>query len=65
MIKGSRLVLNMSTSVQTKAAEAHLTEGQFLLEQQMFNIEYSLICIAGTRRPTVSERRRNLDPWQT
>jgi hypothetical protein len=37
------LVLNISTSKQTSAAaEACLTEGWFLLEEQTFNLEKSL-----------------------
>jgi hypothetical protein len=37
-------VTNMSTSLQTiLAAEAHLAEGQFLLEEQTLNMEKSLI----------------------
>jgi hypothetical protein len=40
----SGFVPNMSTSLQTTlAAEAHLAEGQFLLEEQTMNIEKSLI----------------------
>jgi hypothetical protein len=37
----------------TLSAEAHLAEGQFFLEEQILNEEKSLICRAGTRRPTV------------
>jgi hypothetical protein len=45
----------MPTSLQTTlAAEAHLAEGQFLLEQTL-NIEKPLIYQRGTRRQTVSE----------
>jgi hypothetical protein len=59
-------VPNMSTSLQTTlAAEAHLAEGQFLLEEQTLNIEKSLIRVyrTGTRRPTVSKTEgQNLDP---
>jgi hypothetical protein len=53
----------MSTSLQTTlAAEAHLAEGQFLLEQTL-NIEKSLMYRTGTRRPTVSKTEgQNLDP---
>jgi hypothetical protein len=40
----------MSTSIQTSAAEAHLTEGQFLVEEHLMNKEKSLIFRAGTRR---------------
>jgi hypothetical protein len=38
----------------TLAAEAHLAEGQFLLEELTLNKETSLIYRAGIRRPTVS-----------
>jgi hypothetical protein len=51
------LVPNPSTSLKTTlTAETHLrvSEGQFLLEEQTFNIEKSLIYRAGTRKPTVS-----------
>jgi hypothetical protein len=42
-------------------AEAHLAEGQFLLEEQ--TRENSLMYRAGTERPTVSKReRQNLEP---
>jgi hypothetical protein len=61
----SGFVPNMSTttSLQTLAAEAHLAEGQFLLEEQTLNIEKSLIYRTGTRRPTVSKTEgQNLDP---
>jgi hypothetical protein len=44
----SGFVPNMSTSLQTTlAAEAHLAEGQFLLEEQTLNIEKSLIYRTG------------------
>jgi hypothetical protein len=47
----------------TLAAEAHLAEGQFLLEEQTLNTEKSLIYRTGTRRPTVSKTEgKNLDP---
>jgi hypothetical protein len=54
----------MSKSLQTTlAAEAHLAEGQFLLEEQTLNIEKSLIYRTGTRKPTVSKTDgQNLDP---
>jgi hypothetical protein len=54
----------MSTSLQTTlAAEAHLAEGQFLLEEQTLNIEKSLIYRRGTRRPAVSKTEgQNLYP---
>jgi hypothetical protein len=45
----------MSTFLQTTlAAEEHLAEGQFILEEQTLSIEKSLIYRRGTRRPTVS-----------
>jgi hypothetical protein len=40
----------------TLAAEAHLAEGQLLLEEQTLNIEISLIYPVVTRRVPVSER---------
>jgi predicted N-acetyltransferase YhbS len=41
----------MATSLQTTlAAEAHVAEGQFLLEEQTLNTEKSLIYRTGTRR---------------
>jgi hypothetical protein len=53
----------MSTSLQTTlAADAHLVEGQFLLEKQTLNIEMSLIYRKGTRRPTSKTEGQNLDP---
>jgi hypothetical protein len=54
----------MSTSLQTTfAAEAHLAEGQFLLEEHALNTEKSLIYRTGTRRQTVSKiEEQNLDP---
>jgi hypothetical protein len=54
----------MSTSLQTTlAAAAHLAEGQYLLEEQILNIEKSLIYRTGTRRTTVSKTGgQNLDP---
>jgi hypothetical protein len=55
---------NTSTSLQaTLAADAHLAEGQFLLEGQTFNIAKSLIYRAGTPRPTLSKTEgQNLKP---
>jgi hypothetical protein len=44
-----------SKYVSTLAAEAHLAEGQFLLEEQTLNIEKSLIYQTGTRRPKVAK----------
>jgi hypothetical protein len=44
MIRETVLVPNVSLSLQTKlAAEMHLAEGQFLLEEQMLNIEKFLM----------------------
>jgi hypothetical protein len=58
------LVPNTLTSLQTtKTAEAHLTEGQFLLGEQTFNTENSLMYPAGTLRATDFKREgQNLDP---
>jgi hypothetical protein len=47
---------NTSTSLQTTlAADAHLAEGQYLLEQQTLNNAKSLIYQAATQRPTISK----------
>jgi hypothetical protein len=47
---------NASTSLQTiLVANAHLAEGQFLLEDQTLNNPKSLICRAGTRRLAISK----------
>jgi hypothetical protein len=44
---------NTSASLQTTlAADAHLAEGQFLLEEQTLNNTISMIYRAGTRRQT-------------
>jgi hypothetical protein len=57
------LALNTSTSSQTLAADAHLAEGQFLLEEQTLNNTKSLIYRAGTRRPAISKTEgQNLEP---
>jgi hypothetical protein len=55
---------NTSTSLQTTlAADAHLAEGQFLLEEQTLNKAKSLIYRTGTRRPTISKTEgQNLEP---
>jgi hypothetical protein len=59
---GSKYIKIMQT---TFAAEAHLAEGQFLLEEQALNIQKSLIYRAGTLRPAVSKREgQNLEPRQ-
>jgi hypothetical protein len=56
------LTPNVSTSLQTLAAEAHITQGQLLWEQTL-NKAKSLLCRAGTTRPTVSKREgQNLEP---
>jgi hypothetical protein len=39
----------------TVAAEAHLAEGQYLLEEQTLNKAKSLMYRAGTQRPTISK----------
>jgi hypothetical protein len=47
---------NTSTSLQTiLAADAHLAEGQVLLEEQTLNNAKSLIYRGGTPRPTISK----------
>jgi hypothetical protein len=53
----------MSTSLKTaSAAEAHLAEGQILLEEQTLNVGKSLIHGAGIRRPRVSKTKdQNLE----
>jgi hypothetical protein len=54
------LAPNTSTSLQTTlAAEAHLAEGQFLLEEQTLNKAKSLMYRAGTRRPAISRIGHN------
>jgi hypothetical protein len=53
----------MSVSLQTTlAAEAHLAEGQYLLEEQKLNKVKSLMYRAGTHRPTISKTGQNLEP---
>jgi hypothetical protein len=52
------LAPNTSTSLQTAlAADARLAEGEYtyLHEQQTLDKAKSLLCRAGTRRPTVSK----------
>jgi hypothetical protein len=58
------LIPNTSTSLQTTlAADAHLVEGQFLLEKQTLNNARCLVYRAGTRRPTISKTEgQNLKP---
>jgi hypothetical protein len=55
---------NTSASLQTTfAADAHLAEGQLLLEELTLNNAKSLIYRAGTRRPTISKMEgQNLKP---
>jgi hypothetical protein len=55
---------NTSTFLQTTlAAEAHLAEGQFLLEEQTSNKAKSLMYRAGTRRQAIFETEgQNLEP---
>jgi hypothetical protein len=53
-------------NTSTFAADAHLAEGQFVLEEQTLNIAKSLIYRAGTRRPTISKTEgQNLTPRYT
>jgi hypothetical protein len=49
------LIPNTPTFLQILAVEAHLAEGQFLLEEHTLNIEISLISRVGTRS-AVSKR---------
>jgi hypothetical protein len=52
----------MSASLQTTlAAEMHLAEEQFLLEQTL-NVENSLIYKAGTRNTYSFQKRKNSEP---
>jgi hypothetical protein len=56
------LAPNTSTSLQTTlSAEAHLAEGQFLLEQTL-NKAKSLMYRTGTRRPAIIKTGQNLEP---
>jgi hypothetical protein len=51
------LTPNASTSLRTTLeAEAHLSEGQFLLEEQTLNNAKSLMYREGTGRPAISKR---------
>jgi hypothetical protein len=43
----------------TLAAEAHLAEGQFLLEEHTLNKGKSLVRRTGTRRPTIPINNNN------
>jgi hypothetical protein len=54
----------MSTSLQTTlAAEAHLAEGQYLLEEQTLNKAKSLMYRAVTQIPTISKTEgQSLEP---
>jgi hypothetical protein len=46
--------------------ETHQADEQFLLEEQLLNIEMSVIYQVETRRPTISNREgQNLEPRQT
>jgi hypothetical protein len=58
---------NTSTSLQTTlTSDAHLAQGQFLLEEQTLNKVKSLIYRAGTRRTTISKTEgRNTEPKLT
>jgi hypothetical protein len=57
MIKRSSFGSKYTMSQQTTlAAEAHLAEGQFLLEEETLNIENSLIHESRNQRPLVSKR---------
>jgi hypothetical protein len=58
------LAPNTSTFLQTTlAAEAHLPEGQFLLEEQTINKVKSLMYREGTRRPAIAKTEGlNLEP---
>jgi hypothetical protein len=64
MNKKTVLAPKSSTSLQTiLAAEAHLAEGQFFLQEQILNKSKSLEYQTGTRRPTVPKRKaQNLEP---
>jgi hypothetical protein len=58
---------NRLTSLQTTlAADAHLAEGQVLLEEQTLNNAKSLMYRAGIRRPTTSKTEgQDLKPKKT
>jgi hypothetical protein len=58
------LAQNTSVSLQTTLAdEAHLAEGQYLLEEQTLNKVKSLMRRAGSRKPTFSKTEgQNLKP---
>jgi hypothetical protein len=57
MIKRNSLGSKHVTSSQTKLeGEAYLAEGQFLLEEQKFNIKKFLMFLAGTLKSGVSKR---------
>jgi hypothetical protein len=46
----------MSTFFQTTMlVEVHLAKGQFVLEEGTWNVDKSLIYLAGTQRPAVSK----------
>jgi hypothetical protein len=59
-VSGSEYVNVLAT---TLAADAHLAERQFLLEEQTLNIAKSLVYRAGSRRPAISKTEgQNLTP---
>jgi hypothetical protein len=59
----SVFVPNMSTSLQTTlAAEAHLAEGQFLLEEQTLNIKVSDISNRNPKTNSFQNRRAKFRP---
>jgi hypothetical protein len=64
LLRRTVLAPNTSKFLQTTlAADAHLAEGQFLLEDQTLNKAKSLVYRAETRRPTISKAEgQNLEP---
>jgi hypothetical protein len=59
MIEEKVFAPNRSTSLQTTlAAEAHLEDGQLLLEERTLNKEKSAIYRTEPRRPTVSKKKK-------
>jgi hypothetical protein len=56
MIKRNSFVSKYVNVPKTPAAEAHSTEGQFLLKEKTSNMGHFLIYRTGTRRPTFSEQ---------
>jgi hypothetical protein len=56
-------IRNVRTKKKKLEAEAHLAEGQFLVEEQILNKAKSLIYREGTRRSTISKtEEQNLEP---